>query len=62
MRMRWAGHVAHNVGEEKCIQILWWENLKERDWLGRTRYRGRYNIRVDLKEVQRSCRDWVPVA
>jgi hypothetical protein len=31
-RMRWEGRVAH-IGEEKKAYRVWWESLKERDYL-----------------------------
>ena len=33
-RMRWAGHVARNGGEERRIQSFWWGNMRDRDHLG----------------------------
>jgi hypothetical protein len=47
--MRWAGHVAHRDGEEKCIQILGGETLsKQTTWKTCTWVD---NIKMDLKSI-----------
>jgi len=32
-RIRWTGHVSYMGGKEKCIQVFWWGNLRERGHL-----------------------------
>jgi hypothetical protein len=42
-RRRLAGHITH-MGEERCREDFWWENLRERDDL-RPRHRWEENIK-----------------
>ena len=60
-RMRWAGHVAHMEGEERCVHGFGGKPEGKRP-LGRARRRWEDNIKMDLQEVGRGCGDWMEVA
>ena len=41
---------------------FWWGNLRERNHWGDPRSRWKDNIKTDLQEVGRGCRDWMELA
>ena len=41
---------------------FWWENLRERDLLGRPRHRWEDNIKMDLREVGCDLGEWIDLA
>jgi hypothetical protein len=60
-RMRWAGHVAR-VGERRGVYRVLVGKLEGRRTLGRPRRRWEDNIRMDLREVECGCVDWMELA
>ena len=52
-RLKWAGHVARMLGEERCMQGFGVET-QGKGLLERSRLRWDDNIKVDLREVE--CR------
>ena len=46
---------------EVCTRF-WWGNLRERNHWGDPRSRWKDNIKTDLQEVGRGCRDWMELA
>ena len=49
--MRWAGHVAHMEGEERCIHGFSGERAEGKKPLERTSPRWEHNIKTGLQEV-----------
>jgi hypothetical protein len=59
--MRWAGHVAR-IGEKRnAYRILVGRSEGKRP-LGRQRRRWVNNIKMDLREVEWDCMDWIDLA
>ena len=50
-KLIWDGECGTCGGEEKCIQVFWCGNLKEKEQLGRPKRRWEYNIRKYLEET-----------
>ena len=59
--MRWAGHVARMEEGRSAFKILTGTHT-EKIHLGRPRSRWEENIRIDLKEIGISTRNWVDLA
>ena len=59
--MRWAGHVAR-MGEGRGVYRVLVRKPEERRPLGRSRLRWEDNIRMDLREVECGCVDWMELA
>ena len=59
--MRWAGHVAR-MGEGRGVYRVLVGKPEERRPLGRPRRRWEDNIRMDLREVECRCVDWMELA
>jgi hypothetical protein len=59
--MRWAGHVAHMIETRNVNKILV-TKLEGKRLLRRTRYRWKYNIRMDLRELGWGVVDWSHLA
>ena len=57
-RLRWAGHVARMEEGRSAFKILTGKPTGKRP-LGRPRCRWEDNIRMDLKEIGISARNWV---
>jgi hypothetical protein len=58
--MRWEGHVAR-IGEKRdTYRIL--VGKSERRLLGRQRRRWLDNIKIDLREIEWDCVDWIDMA
>ena len=60
-RMRWAGHVARMEEGRGVHKVLVGKPEGKRP-LGRPRRRWEDNIKMDLEEVGRGCRDWMELA
>ena len=60
-RMRWAGHVAR-MGERRVVHRVLIGKPEGKRPLGRPRRRWEDNIKMDLREVGRSCGDWMELA
>jgi len=60
-RMRWVQHVAH-VGERRCIYRVLVGKPEGKRPLGRTGYRWKDNIKMDLQEVGCWGMDWIELA
>jgi len=60
-RMRWAGHVAR-MGEGRSVYRVLVGKPEERRPLGRPRRRWEDNIRMDLRELECGCVDWMQLA
>jgi len=60
-RMRWAGHVAR-MGEGRVVYRVLVGKPEGRRPLGRPRLRWEDNIRMDLREVECGCVDWMELA
>ena len=60
-RMRWAGHVARMEEGRGVHKVLVGKPEGNRP-LGRPRRRWEDNIKMDLEEVGRGCRDWMELA
>ena len=56
--MRWAGHVAR-MGEGRVVHKVFVGKSEGKRPLGRPRRRWEDNIKMDLEEVGRGCRDWM---
>ena len=61
IRMRWAGHVARMEEGRGVHKVLVGKHEGKRP-LGRRRRRWEDNIKMDLEEVGRGCRDWMGLA
>jgi hypothetical protein len=59
--MRWAGHVAHTEQERKVYKILVGKPEGKRP-LGRRRRRWEDGVRMDLKENDWECVEWIQLA
>ena len=59
--MRWEGHVAL-MGEGRGVCRVLMGKPVGRRTLGRPRSRWDYNIRMDLREVECGCVDWMELA
>ena len=57
-RMRWTGHVAC-MGEGRGVHRFLVGKRGGKRPLGRPRRRWEDNIKMDLQELRRSCRDWM---
>jgi hypothetical protein len=60
-RMRWAGYVARNEGEEECIEDIVGKPEGKRP-LGRPRRRWVDNIKMDLRDIKWDGMDWIDLA
>ena len=60
-RMRWVGHVAR-MEEGRDVHKVLVRKLEGKRPLGRPRRRWEDNIKMDLQEVGRGCRDWMELA
>ena len=60
-RLRWAGHVARMEESRSAFDILTGKPVEKRP-LGRPRRRWEDNIRMELKEIGISSRNWVDSA
>ena len=60
-RMRWAGHVA-SMGESRGVYRVLVGKPEGKRPLGRHRRRWEDNIRIDLREVESGCVDWMELA
>jgi len=60
-RMKWAGHVAR-IGEGRVVYRVLVGKPEGRRPLGRPRRRWEDNIRMDLREVECGCVDWMELA
>ena len=60
-RMRWAEHVAR-MGEGRGVYRVLVEKPEGQRPLGRPRRRWEDNIKMDLKEMEGSCGDWLELA
>jgi hypothetical protein len=60
-RMRWAGHVAR-MKEGRDVYMVLVRKPEGRRPLGRPRHRWEDNIRMDLREVECGCVDWMELA
>ena len=60
-KMRWAGHVAHMEEVRGVHKVLVGKPEGKRP-LGRPRRRWEDNIKMDLQEVGRGCKDWMELA
>ena len=61
LRLRWAGHVARMEEGRGVHKVLVWKPEGKRP-LGRPRRRWEDNIKMDLQEGRRRCRDWMELA
>ena len=57
-RLRWVGHVARVVEGRSSLNLLTDKPTGKRP-LGRPRRRWEHNIRMDVKEISVSVRNWV---
>jgi hypothetical protein len=60
-RMRWAGHVAR-MGEDRVVHRVLVGKPEGKRPMGRPRRRWVDNIKMNLQEVGRGCKDWVELA
>ena len=60
-RMRWAGHVTR-MEEVRGVHKVLVRKPEGKTPLGRPRRRWEDNIKMDLQEVGRGCRDWMDLA
>jgi len=60
-RTRWVGHVAR-IGEGRGVYRVLVGKPEGRRPLGRPRRRWEDNIRMDLREVEYGCVDWMELA
>jgi hypothetical protein len=60
-RMRWEGHVVR-MREGRCVYRVLVGKPEGRRPLGRPRRRWEDNIRIDLREVECGCVDWMELA
>ena len=59
--MRWAGHVAR-MGERRDVYSVFVRKPEGKRPLGRPRFRGQDNIKMDLQEVGCRGMDWIELA
>jgi hypothetical protein len=51
-RMKWAGHACRSLVEKREVKRL----------LGRPRHKWKNNTKMDLREIEWDCMDWIDLA